>query len=60
MPKDGHVAIFDRTWYGLGDGRKIEGFCTEEEWKCAYKEINGYGERSGKCRRGYSEILDAY
>ena len=40
MPKDGHVAIFDRTWYGRVMVERIEGFCTEEEWKRAYKEIN--------------------
>ena len=41
MPKDGHVAIFDRTWYGRVMVERIEGFCTREEWKRAYKEING-------------------
>ena len=40
MPKDGHVAIFDRTWYGRVMVERIEGFCTEEEWKRVYKEIN--------------------
>ena len=40
MPKDGHVAIFDRTWYGRVMVERIEGFCTEAEWKRAYKEIN--------------------
>jgi polyphosphate:AMP phosphotransferase len=40
MPKDGHIAIFDRTWYGRGMVERIEGFCTQEEWKRAYKEIN--------------------
>lgn len=40
MPKAGHVAIFDRTWYGRVMVERIEGFCTEEEWKRAYKEIN--------------------
>ena len=40
MPKDGHVAIFDRTWYGRVMVERIEGFCTEEEWKRAYKEMN--------------------
>lgn len=40
MPKDGHVAIFDRTWYGRVMVERIEGFCTMEEWKRAYKEIN--------------------
>lgn len=40
MPKDGHVAIFDRTWYGRVMVERIEGFCTTQEWKRAYKEIN--------------------
>ena len=40
MPKDGHIAIFDRAWYGRVMVERIEGFCTQEEWKRAYKEIN--------------------
>ncbi len=40
MPKDGHVAIFDRTWYGRVLVERIEGLCTPEEWKRAYREIN--------------------
>ncbi len=40
MPKDGHIAVFDRTWYGRVMVERIEGFCTETEWKRAYKEIN--------------------
>ena len=40
MPKDGHAAIFDRTWYGRVMVERIEGFCTKEEWQRAYKEIN--------------------
>ncbi len=40
MPKAGHIAIFDRTWYGRVMVERIEGFCTEEEWQRAYKEIN--------------------
>ncbi len=40
MPKAGHVAIFDRTWYGRVMVERIEGFCTKREWKRAYKEIN--------------------
>ena len=31
MPKAGHVAIFDRTWYGRVMVERIEGFCTKEE-----------------------------
>ena len=40
MPKAGHVAIFDRTWYGRVMVERIEGFCREDEWKRAYQEIN--------------------
>ena len=40
IPKAGHVAIFDRTWYGRVMVERIEGFCTKEEWQRAYKEIN--------------------
>jgi len=40
MPKAGHIAIFDRTWYGRVMVERIEGFCTEAQWKRAYQEIN--------------------
>ena len=40
FPKDGHIAIFDRTWYGRVMVERIEGFCTEDEWRRAYEEIN--------------------
>ena len=40
MPKAGHIAIFDRTWYGRVMVERIEGFCTRAEWKRAYQEIN--------------------
>ncbi len=40
FPKDGHMTIFDRTWYGRVMVERIEGFATEDEWKRAYAEIN--------------------
>ena len=40
MPKDGHIAIFDRTWYGRVMVERIEGFCSTVEWQRAYQEIN--------------------
>ena len=40
MPKAGHIAIFDRTWYGRVLVERIEGFCSKKEWQRAYKEIN--------------------
>lgn len=44
LPETGQIAIFDRTWYGRVMVERIEGFCSEEEWKRAYREIN-YFER---------------
>lgn len=42
LPKTGHVTIFDRTWYGRVMVERIEGFCSENEWKRAYNEINEF------------------
>jgi AMP-polyphosphate phosphotransferase len=44
LPESGQIAIFDRSWYGRVMVERIEGFCTEVEWKRAYREIN-YFER---------------
>ena len=59
MPKDGHIAIFDRTWYGRVMVERIEGFCTQEEWKRAYKEINDMEKDLADSRGCSFEILDA-
>jgi len=40
MPKAGHISIFDRSWYGRVLDERVEGFCSEAEWKRAYREIN--------------------
>lgn len=53
LPKDGHIAIYDRSWYGRVMVEKIEGFCTEEQWKRAYSEINHF-EHS---LRGWGAII---
>ncbi len=42
VPKAGHITIFDRTWYGRVLVERVEGFCTEAEWKRAYDEINEF------------------
>lgn len=39
-PKTGHITIYDRSWYGRVLVERVEGFCTEREWKRAYNEIN--------------------
>ena len=40
MPKAGHISIFDRSWYGRVMVERVEGFCSEAEWKSAYRQIN--------------------
>jgi polyphosphate:AMP phosphotransferase len=42
LPKDGHVTIFDRTWYGRVMVERIEGFCSAADWQRAYGEINDF------------------
>ena len=40
VPKAGHITIFDRSWYGRVLVERVEGFCSETEWRRAYREIN--------------------
>lgn len=42
LPKDGHIAVFDRTWYGRVMVERLEGFCSENDWKRAYNEMNEF------------------
>lgn len=42
LPKSGHIAIYDRSWYGRVMVERIENFCTEEQWKRAFDEINHF------------------
>jgi polyphosphate:AMP phosphotransferase len=42
VPKDGHIAIYDRSWYGRVMVERIEGFCTEEQWNRAFDEMNRF------------------
>ena len=45
MPKDGHLAIFDRSWYGRVLVERVEGFASEHEWSRAFREINDMEEQ---------------
>ena len=51
FPSAGHIAIYDRSWYGRVLVERVEGFCSENEWQRAYQEINemeqDYVESSG-------------
>jgi polyphosphate kinase 2 (PPK2 family) len=39
LPRAGHLGIFDRSYYGRVLVERVEGFCAEEEWRRAYREI---------------------
>ncbi len=42
LPAYGNCAVFDRSWYGRVLVERVEGFCSEPEWKRAYREINEF------------------
>ena len=42
LPKTGHIAIFDRSWYGRVMVERLEGFCTTDDWQRAFDEINEF------------------
>ncbi|MEY4338294.1 MAG: hypothetical protein RLZ14_144 [Actinomycetota bacterium] len=44
LPGLGHMAVFDRSWYGRVLVERIEGFCSRDEWKRAYKAIVDFEE----------------
>lgn len=42
VPRRGHLAIFDRSWYGRVLVERVEGFCSDACWLRAYNEINAF------------------
>ncbi|NLJ30082.1 MAG: polyphosphate:AMP phosphotransferase [Clostridiales bacterium] len=42
LPKNGHVAIFDRSWYGRVLVERVENLTPEKDWRRAYREINEF------------------
>lgn len=48
-PEEKQVLIFDRSWYGRVLVERIEGFCSEAEWKRAYREINEFERQLADC-----------
>ena len=42
LPPYGQIVIFDRSWYGRVLVERVEKFCTEVEWRRAYREINEF------------------
>jgi AMP-polyphosphate phosphotransferase len=45
VPRAGHMAIFDRSWYGRVLVERVEGFAREERWRAAYSEINAFEQQ---------------
>jgi polyphosphate:AMP phosphotransferase len=39
VPKRGHIAIFDRSWYGRVLVERVRGFTATPDWRRAYDEI---------------------
>ncbi len=44
LPGLGQMAVFDRSWYGRVLVERIEGFCSRDEWRRAYKSIVDFEE----------------
>lgn len=44
VPRQGRIAIFDRSWYGRVLVERVEGFASPAEWGRAYGEINDFEE----------------
>ena len=45
VPARGGITIFDRTWYGRVLVERVEGYCSEFDWRRAYEEINQFEEQ---------------
>lgn len=42
LPRDGHMRIFDRSWYGRVLVERVEDLASDDEWRRAYAEINDF------------------
>ena len=42
LPGKGELNIFDRTWYGRVLVERVEGYCSEADWRRGYDEINEF------------------
>jgi AMP-polyphosphate phosphotransferase len=49
LPRAGHLAVFDRSYYGRVLVERVEGFCSEAEWKRAYREISEFEAHQASC-----------
>lgn len=42
LPRTGQIAIFESSWYQRVLTDRVENFCSEDEWKRAFREINRF------------------
>jgi polyphosphate kinase 2 (PPK2 family) len=42
LPGWGGMTVFDRSWYGRVLVERVEGFASDDQWRRAYGEINGF------------------
>ena len=45
LPPQGHMGLFDRSWYGRVLVERVEGLAAEDEWRRAYREISELEEQ---------------
>ena len=45
LPRDGRVAIFDRSWYGRVLVERVEGLADERDWRRGFEEIRQFEAR---------------
>jgi polyphosphate:AMP phosphotransferase len=45
VPAHGQITIFDRSWYGRVLVERVEKYCSEDDWRRAYGEINDFEDQ---------------
>ena len=45
VPERGHIAIFDRSWYGRVLVERVRGFAAPPDWRRAYDEIREFEQQ---------------
>ena len=50
IPRLGHIAIFDRSWYGRVLVERVEGLCSQDDWMRAYQEIIDFEHQLERAR----------
>jgi polyphosphate:AMP phosphotransferase len=45
LPSKGRFTLYDRSWYGRVLVERVEGFCSEADWRRAYDELNDFEEQ---------------